>query len=95
MPLKPSQASYRLRTLRAHGLVEPVGRRRRYQLTRAGRSMVAFLVKLYQQLLAPVVEAAFDGLHHFRTSIAPDPIAEALHGLLVALGIARPQPAGA
>jgi len=95
VPLKPSQASYRLPALRPHGLVEPVGRRRRYQLTRAGRSMVAFLVKLYQQLLAPVVEAAFDGLHHFRTSIAPDPIAEALHGLLVALGIARPQPAGA
>ena len=42
VPLKPSQVSYRLRTLRAHGLVEPVGGRRRYQLTRAGRPIVAF-----------------------------------------------------
>lgn len=95
VPLKSSQASYHLRTLRAHGLVEPVGGRRRYQLTRAGRPMVAFLVKLYQHLLAPVVQAVTDGIHHFRSAIAPDPIADALHGLLVALGIARPHPATA
>jgi hypothetical protein len=92
VPLKPSQVSYRLRTLRAHGLVEPVGGRRRYQFTRTGRPMAAFLVKLYQQLLAPVIHSITDGLHHFRTAIAADPIAEALHALLVALGIAPPQP---
>ena len=90
VPLKSSQVSYRLRTLRAHGLVEPVGERRRYQLTRAGRPMVAFLVKLYQHLLAPVVHAITDGLHHFRTAIAVDPLGEALHALLVVLGIAAP-----
>jgi hypothetical protein len=95
VPPKPSQASYRLRTLRAHGLVEPVGGRRRYQLTRTGRPMVPFLVKLYQHLLAPVIHATTDGLYHFRTAIAADPIADALHALLVALGIARPQPANA
>lgn len=91
VPLKSSQASYRLRTLRAHGLIEPVGGRRRYQLTRAGRPSVAFLVKLYRHVLAPVIQAAVDGLHHFRTAIAADPIAEALHHLLLTLGIARPQ----
>ena len=91
VPLKSSQASYRMRTLRAHGLIEPVGGRRRYQLTRAGRPIVAFLVKLYRHLLAPVVQAATDGLHQFRSAIADDPIAEALHCLLVTLGIARPR----
>ncbi len=92
VPLKSSQASYRLRTLRAHGLVEPVGGRRRYQLTRAGRPIVAFLVKLYRHLLAPVVQAAVDGVHHFRTGIADDPIAEALYHLLVTLGLVRSRP---
>jgi hypothetical protein len=87
--LKPSQASYRMRVLRAHGLIEPVGGRRRHQLTRAGRPVVAFLVKLYRQLMAPVVQAAVDGLHYFRTAIAADPVADALHALLTALGIAQ------
>jgi hypothetical protein len=91
VPLKPSQASYRMRVLRAHGLIEPVGGGRRHQLTRAGRPIVAFLVKLYRRLMAPVVQAAVDGLHHFQTAIAADPIADALHALLVALGIARPR----
>jgi hypothetical protein len=91
VPLKPSQASYRMRVLRAHGLIEPVGGRRRHQLTRAGRPIVAFLIKLYRQLMAPVVQAAVHGLHQFRTAIATDPIADALHALLVALGIAQPR----
>ena len=73
VPLKSSQASYRVRTLRAHGLVEPVGGRRRYQLTRTGRPIIAFLVKLYRHVLAPVVQAAVDGVHHFRTALADDP----------------------
>jgi hypothetical protein len=92
VPLKSSQASYRVRTLRAHGLVEPVGGRRRYQLTRAGRPIVAFLVKLYRHVLAPVVQAAADGVHQFRTALADDPIADALHALLLTLGIVRPRP---
>ncbi len=92
VPLKPSQASYRVRTFRAHGLIEPVGGRRRYQLTRAGRPIVAFLVKLYRHILAPVVQAAVDGLHQFRNALADDPIADALHTLLLTLGIARPRP---
>jgi hypothetical protein len=91
VPLNSSQASYRLRTLRAHGLIEPVGGRRRYQLTRAGRPIVAVLVKLYRHLLAPVIEAATDGIHHFRTAIVHDPIADALHALLITLGIAHPR----
>jgi len=90
VPLKSSQASYRLRLFRSHGLIEPVGERRRYQLTPAGRPIVAFLVKLYPQLLAPVVQAATDGIHQFRTAIVPDPIADALHALLITLGIAPP-----
>jgi hypothetical protein len=89
VPLKPSQASYRLRTLRAHGLVEPVGGRRRYQLTHAGRPIVVFLVKLYRHVLAPVVQAAVDGVHHFRGTLAHDPIDDALHALCLTLGIAR------
>jgi hypothetical protein len=52
--------------------------------------MVAFLVKLYQHLLASVIHGITDGLYRFRKAIAPDPIAEALHNLLVALGFARP-----
>jgi len=52
-----SQASYQLRLFRSHGLIEPVGERRRYQLTPAGRPIVAFLVQLYRHLLAPVVQA--------------------------------------
>jgi hypothetical protein len=87
-----AQASYRLRTLRAHGLIEPVPRRRRYHLSRTGRPIVAFLVKLYRHLLAPVVQAASDGIHQFRTAVVHDPIADALHALLFALGIAHPLP---
>ena len=93
MPLKSSQASYRMRVFRSHGLIEPVGGRRRYQLTPAGRPIVAFLVKLYRHLVAPVVQAATDGIHQFRTAIASDPIADALHALLITLGIAQPLPA--
>ncbi len=93
--LKPSQASYRLRVLRAHGLVEPVGERRRYQLSRAGRPIVTFLVKLYSHLIAPVVRAATDGIHRFRDSLTQDPIAQALHEMLTALGIAAPRQAPA
>ena len=90
VPLNSSQAGYRIRIFRTHGLIEPVGGRRRYQLTRAGRPIVAFLVKLYRHLLTPVIEAATDGIREFRSAIAADPIAEALHSLLVTLGIARP-----
>lgn len=91
VPLNSSQASYRLRTFRAHGLIEPVGERRRYQLTRPGRPIVAFLVKLYRHLLAPVIQAATDGIHQFRTAVIDDPIAAALHSLLITLGIAQPR----
>jgi hypothetical protein len=90
VPLNSSQATYRLRLFRSHGLIEPVGARRRYQLTAAGRPIVAFLVKLYRHLVAPVVQAATDGIHQFRTAIASDPIADALHALLITLGIAQP-----
>jgi len=89
IPMSSAQASYRLRTLRAHGLVEPLGRHRRYQLSRTGRPLIAFLVKLYRHLLAPVIDAATNGIHRFRTAIVPDPIADALHALLIALGIAQ------
>ncbi len=89
VPLNSSQATYRLRTLRAHGLIEPVGGRRRYHLTRTGRPIVAFLVKLYRHLLAPVIQAATDGIHRFRTGVIDDPIAAALHALLITLGIAQ------
>jgi hypothetical protein len=42
---------------------------------------------------APVLQAGTDGIHHFRTPIAPHSTVEALHTLPVTLGIARPQPA--
>jgi len=95
VPLKSSQASYRMRIFRTHGLIEPVDERRRYQLTHAGRPIVAFLVKLYRHVLTPVIEAATDGLHQFRSAIAADPIAEALHALFITLGMARPRPLAA
>ena len=85
--LKPSQVSYRLRTFRAHGLVEPVGACRRYQLTRAGRPIVAFLVKLYTHLFAPVVQGATDGFHRFKNHLAKDPVAEAIDALLDTIGL--------
>jgi hypothetical protein len=91
VPLKSSQASYRMRVLRSHGLIEPVDGCRRHQLTPAGRPIVAFLVKLYRHVLAPVIDAAADGIHHFRSALTADPIAESLHALLITLGIARPR----
>jgi hypothetical protein len=86
--LNPSQATYQLHKFSAHGLIEPVGKHRRYQLTSVGRSMVAFLVKLYAHLLAPVVNAVGSGVRTFKTCIAQDPVSDALHNVLVALGIA-------
>lgn len=85
--LKSSQASYRLRVLRSHGLVEKVGKRRRYQLSQAGRPIVTFLVKLYSHLIAPVIQAASNGVHRFRTTVAQDPVAQALQEMFAALGI--------
>jgi hypothetical protein len=38
-----------------------------------------------------VVQAATNGIHQFRTAIVPDPIAGALHALvIVSRGIAQP-----
>jgi hypothetical protein len=95
VPLKTSQASYRIRVMRAHGLVEPVGGRRRYQLTRAGRPMVAFLVKLYSHLVAPVVDATHNGIHRCPPPAAHDPLDQAMLALFQALGIATHQRARA
>jgi hypothetical protein len=89
--LKPSQASYRLRVLRAHGLIEQVGKCRRYQLSQPGRPIVTFLVKLYTHFIAPVVQAATNGIHRFRTAVAQDPIAQALDNMFTALGIGTPR----
>ncbi len=85
--LKTSQASYRLRALRSHGLIEQVGKRRRYQLSRAGRPIVIFLLKLHSHLIAPVIQAASDGIHRFHTAVAQDPLAQALDEVFTALGL--------
>jgi hypothetical protein len=85
--LNTSQATYHLRKFCGHGLIESVSKCRRYQLTKAGRSMVTFLVKLYSHLFRPVVNAITSGVRTFKTCIADDPIAFAMQDLFVALGL--------
>jgi hypothetical protein len=86
--LKTSQASYRLRKFRAHGLVEPVGKTGRfYQLTDAGRRMLPFLIKVYQQLLSPGLHAIRHGLLSFKHNVQATPIDRALENLYQALGL--------
>ena len=51
----PSQANYDLRKLRGKGLVEQIPASRRYRLTSEGGRVAAFLSKLREQILAPVL----------------------------------------
>jgi DNA-binding transcriptional ArsR family regulator len=50
-----SQLRYDLGKLRAHGLVERIGRTRRYRLTARGLKLGVLLVKLRSRLLGPLV----------------------------------------
>ena len=51
----PSQANYDLRKLRGKRLVEQIPASRRYRLTSEGGRVAAFLSKLREQILAPVL----------------------------------------
>ena len=53
-----SQLRYDLGKLRAHGLVERIGRTRRYRLTARGLKLGALLVKLRTRLLGPLATLA-------------------------------------
>lgn len=86
--LKTSQGSYRLRKLRAHGLVEPVGKSRRfYQLTDAGRRSIPVLLKVYQHLLSPALHALAYGIHSFNQDTPTDQLDQALSNLYRTLGL--------
>ena len=86
--LKTSQASYRLRKYRAHGLVEPVGESgRRYQLSARGRRCVAILLKVFGQLLRPVEAAIRDGLVGWREAVSAEALDAALRKVYAALGL--------
>jgi hypothetical protein len=62
---RPSQLRYDLGKLRAHGLVERIGRTRRYCLTARGLKLGVILVKLRTHLLGPLATLA--------TASAPPP----------------------
>jgi hypothetical protein len=55
-----SQLRYDLGKLRAHGLVERLGTRRRYRLTSRGLKLGVLLVKLRTRLLGPLASLAAD-----------------------------------
>jgi hypothetical protein len=55
---RPSQLRYDLGKLRAHGLVERLGRSRRYRLTARGLKLGVLLVKLRTRLLGPLTTLA-------------------------------------
>lgn len=90
--LKPSQATYHLRKFAGHKMIERVGNLRRYRLTQFGRRAAAFLVKLYRHVFAPVINAAKDGVHVFKDSVADDPISLSIFNLLSVMGIVQDHP---
>ena len=57
---RPGQLRYDLAKLRAKGLVERLGRTRRYRLTPLGLRVGILLVKLRMRLLGPLASLAAD-----------------------------------
>jgi len=57
----PHQATYDLRRLRQHGLIERLPNSNRYQVTPQGRRVAMLYVKLHNRLLRPALSQLFGG----------------------------------
>jgi DNA-binding PadR family transcriptional regulator len=57
----PHQATYDLRRLRQHGLIERLANSHRYQVTPQGRRVAMLFVKRHNRLLRPGLSQLFDG----------------------------------
>jgi hypothetical protein len=90
---RPSQLRYDLAKLRAKGLVERVGRTRRYRLTPQGAKLGVLFVKLRTRLLGPLATLATQSnsrrppVDHNSVHAAFRHIDSALDQLCVALGL--------
>jgi hypothetical protein len=87
-----SQLRYDLAKLRAKGLVERLGRTRRYRLTPPGAKIGVLLVKLRVRLLGPLATLATESsthrpLHHNSVDTAFHEVDTALDHLCAALGL--------
>ena len=87
-----SQLRYDLAKLRAKGLVERLGRTRRYRLTPSGAKIGVLLVKLRARLLGPLATLATQPsarrpLHHNSVDAAFHEVDTALDHLCAALGL--------
>jgi len=88
-----SQLRYDLAKLRAKGLVQRVGRTRRYRLTLQGARLGVVIVKLRIRLLGPIATLAAQpcighpSLHHNPVDVAFHHLDSALDQLCVALGL--------
>jgi len=90
---RPSQLRYDLAKLRAKGLVQRVGRTRRYRLTPPGAKLGVLLVKLRTRLLGPLATLATQSssrrppLDHNSVHAAFRHVDSALDQLCAALGL--------
>ena len=87
-----SQLRYDLAKLRAKGLVQRVGRTRRYHLTLRGARLGVLIVKLRTRLLGPIATLATQpcvgrSSHHNPVDAAFHRVDSALDQLCVALGL--------
>lgn len=88
-----SQLRYDLAKLRAKGLVQRVGRTRRYRLTPQGAKLAVLLVKLRTRLLGPIAtlaaqpNAGLRALEHNPLDAAFHQVDSALDRLCIALGL--------
>ena len=87
-----SQLRYDLAKLRAKGLVERLGRTRRYRLTQSGAKIGVLLVKLRARLLGPLATLATTSSahrppHHTSVDAAFHEVDTALDHLCAALGL--------
>jgi len=87
-----SQLRYDLAKLRAKGLVDRLGRTRRYRLTSSGAKIGVLLVKLRARLLGPLTTLATGsthrpGLHHNSVDAALHDVDTALDHLCAVLGL--------
>ncbi|MBV9601011.1 MAG: hypothetical protein JOZ87_29705 [Chloroflexi bacterium] len=90
---RPSQLRYDLAKLRAKGLVQRIGRTRRYHLTPLGARLGVLIVKLRIRLLGPIATLATQAsvgrqsLHHNPVDAAFQHVDSALDQLCAALGL--------
>lgn len=88
-----SQLRYDLAKLRAKGMVQRLGRTRRYRLTQSGAKIGVLLVKLRARLLGPLAtlattpSSAHQPPHHTSVDVAFQQVHTALDHLCAALGL--------